>query len=214
MRHHGPDVAYFVQTSPYLQLAKPRAAERFLKRQVEAAEECASTLRAYPDVHIEPLSFAYTCLRSLGALDRAFFEALLGDHTWRGVVWGAWLSLLDPREEHREALRAAGPRWPKNAWIVACALAALDGRAAETESAEVMALAARLRRSLHGVRRPVVPLRREPTEEERARMERERESIRLTYAARGAEAALGALPGTLVGLYAQDYVRWVRSRGG
>lgn len=211
MRYLGEDIAYFVRTSPYLALAKPKGAVAFLRPRVEAAEECRSVLHAYPDVRVEPLDFFYTCLHSLGALDQAFFEALLVDHTWRGVVWGAWLSMLAPERAFADPLRAAGPKWPENRWLVDCALSTIEGRAASPEHEAVVALAARARRCLEGVPRPGVSLRAEPTKAEIAQMARERERIALIYANMGTDAALRALRGTLVAFHAQDYVRWARS---
>ena len=211
MRYLDGDVAYFVHASPYLALAKPSSAVAFLRRHVEAAEELAPVLRAYPGVRIEPLDFFYVCLRSLGALDQTFFEALLRDHTWRGVVWGAWLAMLDPRDTLVDPLRAAGPRWPHNEWLVDCAIATIGGKTPAPPLEAVMALAARCRRSLDGVPRPVVRLRPEPTDQQISAMEWERRCVRSAYVRLGAEAALRCLPGTLVGFYAVDYPRWVRS---
>jgi hypothetical protein len=205
------DVAYFVSQSPYLTLAKPRSAARFLQRQVTIGEDCWPALRRYPRERIEPLDFFYTCLHSLGALDQPFFEALLGHHTWRGVVWGSWLALLDPREAFSKPLRAAAPG-PHNQWIVDAAMATIDGRDPPPEGAEIAALAARFRDLLEGVPRPEVPLRHAPTPTEIAVMDGERALVRARYARGGADAALAALRGTLVGFYAQGYVRWVRAR--
>ena len=211
MRYFSQDVAHFVRTSPYLTLARPKNAVRFLQRQVEAAEECRSALQLYPDLLIEPLGFFYTCLRSLGALDQAFFEALVCDHTWRGVVWGAWLAMLDPRAEFVDALRAARLTCPENEWLVDCAISTVEGRAPLPQPEVVVEFSAGCRRSLDWVRRPVVRLRLEPTATEVAQMARERDRIRSEYAERGREAALRCVPGTLIGYYAMDYARWVRS---
>jgi hypothetical protein len=211
MGYFREDVGYFVRTSPYLTLAKPKSASDFLRRQVEAAEECLPALRAYPELLVEPLSFLYTCLRSLGALDPAFFGALVRDHTWRGIVWGAWLAMLEPRAELAEALCSARPNCPKNEWLVDCALSTIEGRAPVPSHEVIVRLAARVRRCLDGVPRPAVRLRPEPTPTEITRMARERADIRAVYVDAGADAALRRLPGTLVGLYAMDYVRWVRS---
>ena len=92
-RHFRDDVVYFVLSSPYLQLAKPSAAERYLNRHLAAAEECLTDLAAYPRVLLEPLEFFYQCLRSLGALD---LEALFSEYTWRGVqaLPGRFLGVL------------------------------------------------------------------------------------------------------------------------
>lgn len=211
MGYFGKDVGHFVYTSPYLALATPASAVAFLRRPVEAAEECRIALSEYPEVRIEPLDFFYTCLQSLGALDQAFLEGLLFEHTWRGVVWGAWLSMLAPRDTFAAPLRAVGPRWPENEWLVECAISAIKGRAPPPQYVSLVDLATRCRRLLDGVKRPVVRLRLGPTDAEIARMAREREQIALVYARRGADAALRCLPGTIVAFYAQDYTRWAKS---
>lgn len=213
MRYWDEDVGYFVRTSPSLVLARPGSAARFLAGQVLAGEECAAALRAYPGVRVEPLSFFYVCLQSLGALDQPFFEALVEGHTFRGVVWGSFLAMLRPCASLLGPLRAAGPRAPHNAWLVACAVATIEGRAPEPEHAAVAGLAMRCRELLEGLPRPVVPLRPLPSAVERAQMERERARVRARYRSGGAEAARAALRGTLVAYYAQDYEPWVRSGG-
>lgn len=211
MRYYTPDIACFVRTSPYLTLAKPERAIRFVRRQVEAAEECRSALQAYPHLLVEPLEFFYTCLRSLGALDQPFFEALLRDQSWRGVVWGAWLAMLEPRPALVGALRVARPEVPENDWLVDCAISTIEGRAPAPQHAVFVDLGARCRRCLDGVTRPGVRLRLEPTAAEIAQMAREREHFRSVYAEAGADAARRHLPGTLLGFYALDYARWLRS---
>lgn len=214
MRYWDEDVGYFVRTSPYLVLARPGSAARFLAGQVLAGEECAAALRAYPRLRVEPLSFFYVCLQSLGALDQPFFEALVAEHTFRGVVWGSFLALLRPSASFLGPLRAAGSRVPRNAWLVACAAATIEGRAPDLEHAEVAGLAARCRGLLEGIPRPVVPLRPYPSAAALAQMERERERVRACYRRGGVDAARAAIRGTLVGSYAQDYAQWVRTRRG
>lgn len=211
MRYLGKDVAYFVSSSPYLALANPRSAVSFLRRRVEYAEECTLALRAYPAVLVDPLEFCYTCLRSLGALDLSFFEALLFEHSWRGAVWASWLAMLEPSESFASALRRARGRSPRNEWIVDCALSTVEGRATAPEHEAFVKLALRCRAALEAVPRPAVPLRQEPTGAEISLMNLEREHIRLCYRRWGSEAALQALRGALVGFYAQDYLRWLRS---
>lgn len=211
MHYWDQDIAHFVGTSPYLALARPGSAARFLRSQVEAGDECEASLRAYPDLRIEPLAFFYTCLQSLGALDQPFLAALLANHTFRGVVWGSFLAMLQPSDAFVGALRDAGPRCPHQAWIVDCAVAAIEGRPQVPEHDDVAVLAARCRRLLDGIPRPVVPLRPRPTAAEFARMAREREHVRACYRSGGADAALAAIRGTLIGYYAQDYRQWVRS---
>ena len=207
-RPYSEDVAYFVATSPYLQLSKRAKAEPFLSRAVEAAEECRSTLAAYPRVQIEALEFFYTCLRSLGALDSPFIEALLSQHNWRGAVWGAWLAILEPAPHFLPAVSEARGRWPHNDWLVECAFSAIQGASPPPEQDAILRLAARCRELLRDVARPVTQLRRAPTEAEVAQMNEEQERVRAAYASGGAEAARAVLPGTLLEFYGQDYPTW------
>jgi hypothetical protein len=211
VRYLSGDIAYFVRSSPYLALAKSSSAVNFLMRRVEYAEECALALQAYPSVLIDPLEFFYTCLRSLGALDLPFFEALLLEHNWRGAVWASWLSMLEPSDIFVGALRRAGGRYPHNEWLVDCAISTIEGRTPAPEHEAFVRLATRCRVALKAVPRPAVPLRPEPTEAEISLMNLEREHIRFCYKSMGSEAALQSIRGTLVGFYAQDYLRWLRS---
>jgi len=210
-RPYSEDVAYFVRTSPYLTLAKPESAVAFLRRQVDSGREGLQMLRQYPQAPVEPLGFFYNCLRSLGALDQAFFEALTQHQNFRGVVWGAWLAMLDPQPGFSEPLRAAGPNCPENEWLVACAISVIEGRSVPSPHEEIVLLAGQCRALLEGIPRPYVPLRREPTEDEVAQIARERAIIRSAYAARGAAGAQEAMVGTLAAYYAQEYPEWVKS---
>jgi len=169
-RPYSEDVAYFVATSPYLQLSKRAKAEPFLSRAVEAAEECRSTFAAYPRVQIEALEFFYTCLRSLGTLDLPFIEGLLSQHNWRGAVWGAWLAILEPAPHFLPAVSEARGRWPHNDWLVECAFSAIRGSSPSPEHETILQLAARCREILRDVPRPAIQLRRAPTEAEVAQM--------------------------------------------
>ena len=207
-RPYSEDVAYFVATSPYLQLSKRAKAEPFLRRAVEAAEECLPTLAAYPRVQIEALAFFYTCLRSLGALDPPFIEALLSQHNWRGAVWGAWLAILEPAPHFLPAVSEARGRWPHNDWLVECAFSAIRGSSPSPEHETILQLAARCREILRDVPRPAIQLRRAPTEAEVAQMNEEQKRVHAAYASGGAEAARAVLPGTLLEFYGQDYPTW------
>jgi len=209
IRYYREDVAYFVRTSPYLQLATPSAAERFLSLQLSAAADCGADLAQYPRILSEPLDFFYQCLRSLGALDVPFLQALLTDHDWRGAVWGAWLALLELDPDFVPTLTAASNRWPQNDWLVQCALATIQGAAAPPESETVVQLAAQYRALLRGIARPVTRIRSEPTPQQSAQMDAERASIRAAYAQGGADAARLALRGSLAELYSQDYPTWI-----
>ena len=104
--------------------------------------------------------------------------------------------------------------WPYNNWLGRCAVAAVRQQPTICEHETILALGARCRELLRGVKRPVIPLRREPTQMHLAQMELEREIIRSRNAAGGVEAARAALPGTLIHYYTEDYVSWAaRHRG-
>jgi hypothetical protein len=209
--HYTEDVEHFVATSPYIRLMKPRSAVGFLTQMVACGEEGEAVLRDYPQVQVEPLAFFYTCLRSLGALDRPFFEMLVGQFAWRGAVWGAWLAILKPNPAFAPILRGVLPLHPHNAWIVACAIAAIEQRPFPPEYEEFGRLAARCRALLFDVPRPDTPLRAAPTDVEQAQMLVEKRRISDAYKAGGADAARAMLSGTLVAFYRQDYVTWRQS---
>jgi hypothetical protein len=202
------DVHRLVEASPYLQLAKRRSAEGFLRRGVSLAEECFTALADYPRVLVEPLEFFYTCLRSLGALTPLLLEVLVRDCTWRGAVWGAWLAILEPRPEFLPALESVRRTYPHNDWLIECALTAVRAESPSPEQEAILGLGARCRELLRDVKRPVTPLRRAPTDVEVAQMDREREVVRAAYARGGAEAARAAFSGTLVRYYSENYSKW------
>jgi hypothetical protein len=207
------DVEYLVSTSPYLQLSKPPGAERFLRRCISQAEECFTPLADYPDVLVEPLEFFYTCLRILGALDVPFIETLVGECNWRGYVWAAWLTILEPSEEFLPALGSVNGRMPYNDWLGQCAVATVRAQSTCAHK-PILDLGTRCRELLRGVKRPVTPLRREPTHVQVAQMNRKRELVRTTYAGGGAEAARAVLRGTLLQYYTEDYATWAARRRG
>jgi hypothetical protein len=207
-RPFSDDVWGLIRSSPYLQLAKPRGAEPFLRRQVSLAEECRSGLADYPRVRVEPLEFFYTCLRSLGALRPVLLEAFVRDGTWRGVVWGAWLAILEPDAQFLPILGGVRGIWPHNDWLVQCAVAAIRTEGAPPAHQPVLELGARCRELLRGVKRPVTPLRSEPTDDQLTLMNRERELVRSAYASGGAAAARAVLPGTLLEFYGADHASW------
>jgi len=175
---------------------------------VSLADECLPALADYPRVLIEPLEFFYTCLRSLGALTPFLIEALVHDHNWRGAVWGAWLTILEPRPQFLPALEGARGSWPHNDWLVQCAVAAVRGEPPPAEHLPILELGLRCRDLLRDVKRPVTSLRSEPTDVQVAQMNREREVVRAAYAAGGSDAARAAMSGTLVAYYTEGYETW------
>jgi len=59
-----PDITYFIAASPCPVLARRGTARSFVKWQAETGEGCLLALHACPFMHIEPLDFFYTCIRS------------------------------------------------------------------------------------------------------------------------------------------------------
>lgn len=204
---YQPDVSQFVARSPYLQLAGRRAAT-FVADHVAAAAECHDALRDYPAVRIEPLHFAEACLHSLGALDLPFLRCMTEQCTWRGIVWAAWLALLEPRREFGPILRGVKPR-PENEWLVTCALAEIEGLTQRDEWQAFVAQAMLYREMLRPILRPRVPLRTAPTDSQVVRIEQERQLIRRVYQSEGLHAARCRMQGTLTAYYAMPYPRWV-----
>lgn len=141
--------------------------------------------------------------------DPAFFSGLLSECNWRGVAWGAWLAILEPRSFMLPELTAAAPRFPIDPWLIRCAISVIEGAPAP-EDAELLALATRLRQALRPVLPPALPIRLVPDDVLIEHIEREREVVRAVYRSRGLDAARDAARGTLAAEYALDYREWIR----
>ena len=210
VRYWEPDVAALLHDTPYLQLARPSSAVRFLRYQVDAGRELADVLAQCPRVRVQALEFFYTCLRSLAALDGQLARQL-ATATWRGAVWLAWLSLLEPAPRFVPVLARARASVPDhNHWLLD---AAISGRAASMSGAsqKVAEFAGDVRELLGTAVLPRPPLRREPCAAQRAIMEAERERVRDAYHRLGASAAREVMRGTTLEYYAVPYRRWRQS---
>lgn len=211
MHYFFDDVAYLFRKGPYLHLARPRSALRYVRYQVEAGEECIDTLRLYPGVRIETLEFHYACLFGLGALDGDLLDDLLVEFAWRGVVWGSFLAALMPRPEFAESLSAALARVSHNRWLVEAALDVVCAREPTAERRAFIEETARMRALLAPLAHRRVPLRRAPTQAQAAQLQREREAIRAAYERSGLAGARAALKGTLLAAFLRPYPEWIRS---
>lgn len=208
--YYSEDLFYLIGRGSYLRLAKLRSAMFFLAHHLDAGRECIDTLRAYPKLRIEALEFHYACLLSLGALDDALLGDLVEHCNWRGVVWGAWLAVLEPRSSFIAPLEVAKFRVTHNRWLVEAALAVVRGLPPAPELREFVELAEAFRAVLEVAERPRVRLRRTPGPSEQRQLEGERERVALAYRAGGAEAARAALAGTLLEVYLMPYPQWVQ----
>lgn len=205
------DVLHFVRSSPYVSLMHAGSAASFVRRQVEAAEECATALHQYPGLEVEPLWFSYACLRSLGVCDARFFSCLMSNCSWRGVVWGSWLGIISPKPFMVPVLVAALPRAsPRNVGLVRCAVSVTQGSDPDPAFLDFASVGQRLRTALFGVALRPRPVRLTPGEDLRQRLDAERERVRQAYRAGGVESARAAARGTLVAEYALDYPAWSR----
>lgn len=209
-RYSPGDVGYFLGRSPYVQLMHSATATAFVRRHVEAAEECVLTLRHYPALQIEPLTFSYAVLRSLGVCDARFFAGMMTDLTWRGVVWGSWLALIAPAPFMLRALISPPPASPRNADLVRCARAMVEDGQLGPGHAELAEVITRLRAALRGVRLQPLPIRMTPSEQLLGQLEAEQRRVRSAYRVGGVEAARRAAEGTLIAEYLLDYRAWVR----
>lgn len=211
MHYLERDVAYLLRKSPYLRLARLASALRFVRAQVEAGSECVETLALYPGLRIDALEFHYACLFGLGALDDDLLDDLLTEFNWRGVVWGSFLAMLRPRAAFAQPLSATIERVPRNRWLVESALDLLCGRQPAPERRAFVTAMEQLGSLLALAPDLPVPLRRMPTERQRAQLRTEQERIRAVYHQSGLTGALAAREGTLMALYTQPYLAWIRA---
>ena len=209
------DLLYLIRRGSVMRLAKPRSAMVWLRAQVEAGHDCADALRDYPSLRIEALEFHYACLLSLGALDEHLIRDLASKELgWQGVVWGAFLVALEPREAFAPPLRAVADAVPHNRWLVSFALDRIAGRASQGELAPFARSVHGLRASLELAARPQVSLRVTPLAGEAETIAREREAVTAAYRRRGLVAAQTALVGTRLATYLLSYPEWVHSLAG
>ncbi len=182
-----------VGLSPPLMLSRPRQATRFLTHQAEVLEDCARSLKAYPELVVEPLDFFYRTLRCLGALDARLLADLTRVCGWRGTAWGGWLSLMRPEQAHIDALRHGLRAHGSSAWAQRCALAHLGVEPLPSELEALASLAHSCRDALDGVEAPALFLRQSPSAAELECLQIERARLRALYHSAGPDVAHTAL---------------------
>ena len=196
------DIAWLLKRFPYLQVGRPS----FIERMARAGNTYASTLALYPDVLCEPLEMHYLSLRGIAALDEFLLEDLLLRLDWRAAACGAWLAALSPRKACRPLLLAALAQWPHQADVIQLALDSLGNEPALRDTSSLRLRD--IRRSLEPLRKPHIPLRQAPTEEQLRVMHNERLRLIEKYRTGGSEALLANLPGTLLGRFEESYENW------
>jgi hypothetical protein len=104
----------------YLQVGKVLAAQRLLEISVRDGLELQHLLRQYPDAQHPALEFHYACRRIIDARSAALIVDLTRNHTWRGIVWAAWLIALTPAKGDENYLQMNVPE--PNRWLIELAL--------------------------------------------------------------------------------------------
>ena len=205
--YHLEDIAWLIEDAPYFEVGRLP----FLKKMERLGRSFSEELSLYPAALCEPLEAHYLSLRGLGALDEHLVKDLVLELSWREAAWGAWLVALSPKPEYREPLIARRPHVPHQHYIVDLALASVDGDF-QPHLREAMEYLGNIRSSLAAIPRPIVPLRRSPTDQEARQMKQEQAYILGAYRRGGVTAARACLPGSLWGYYGLDYKTW-RARG-
>lgn len=190
------DVIRLFYAIPYLTLSRPSALS-LLEEMARDGAELKHVLALYPRVLYEPLDLHYSCLRVTAALTDELVDELTTSYTWRGVVWAAWAVALRPEARFAPYLRNGRARAPRNTWIVDVALAEIE-RSECHAYAEHQALIRAVRSLLEDLPRPVVRLRQLPTGSQLVEVEAARRDVRETYRARGVDAALARISGSIL----------------
>lgn len=188
MHFHDADLLRLIGRVPYMRLAKPATAARYIEKLAADASELESVLIRYPAVLYEPLDDHYVLMRALGVLNESLVSDLTVHYTWRGIVWAAWLAALAPSAAYRTALLAARSRAPHNQWLVDLALSEIDGNERIGDAALRRDIR-RLRKALQLVPWPQTALRVAPTGAELDLMKLEREQVKMGYFAGGCSGA-------------------------
>lgn len=182
------DVMRLLAPIPYLQLGRPNSAKTYISKLIRDGTELKAMLASFPDILYEPLDQHYTLLRCLGSLSEALVHDLCFHHTWRGVVWAAFLVALVPDPRYKQYLVTTNVPSPTNQWLVDLAIAEVD-HTIWHEDPELQTLVHRLRALLFLAPRKRIELRRFPTQKEIKQLDLERERVKSIYKSSGFQAA-------------------------
>jgi hypothetical protein len=205
------DVIYLIQRGPVVSLSRIGTATAYLKHILQIGSEMAPMLALFPKERMEELEFFYACLTGLGVLNEQVLSDLVNHFSWRGVVWGCWLSSLQPTPSHLEVLSKIEMELPDNQWLIDLALSVNRGEEPHPDHAEVVDLIDQCCTLIEGLPRPKTPMRPAPNETELIVMEQERERIRQLYRAHGADAAREFIGKTQSHRHFMAHERWRES---
>ena len=210
--YYDDDLAYLakqgcVTQGRFTPLYNARGARRFVASQLELGRECVGALRDYPSLRIAPLQWHYACLLSLRVLDEALITDLIRGPWWVETVWASFLALLDPQPGFAVPLEAVSGEW-----LVDAALAEVRGEPPAPELRDFVEDTRALRDVLAQAPNSPASLRRMPTSEQRAQLDRERDAVRRAYREDGVAGAQALLPGTVAQTYwLWTYPEWVQA---
>lgn len=214
MTYSEQDLWYFVRLAPTLSLSTPKRAMHYLERKAQTLVEMRDQLAQYPHLQVEHLDFWYHTLRSLGMIDSASLQGLFTRCTWRGVVWGGWLSLLLPNAEFLPVL-AAVPDFPHdNEWAVRAAIEEIEDRPLQGQYELVRRMARKCRHYVQRIAIVKMPLRQQPSPAERAAFEEAQNRVREAYLREGTDAALVILRSSVLNDVIAEYPVWYRKTHG
>ena len=158
-------------------------------------------------MRIAPLQWHYACLLSLRVLDEALITDLIRGPWWVETVWASFLALLDPQPGFAVPLEAVSGEW-----LVDAALAEIRGEPPAPELRDFVEDTRSLRDVLAQAPNSPASLRRMPTSEQRAQLDRERDAVRRAYREDGVAGAKALLPGTVAQTYwLWTYPEWVQA---
>jgi hypothetical protein len=182
------DVLRLLSQIPYLALAKPNSAKRYIELLVRDGTELEAILSQFPAVQYQPLDQHYVLLRAIGALCEELVSDLCANYSRRGIVWASFLVALAPAPEYRKYLVEASAYVPRNRWLLELALSEIDGTVWNPD-AELQANIAKLRAMLSPLPRLATEFRRAPNTQEQHHIESGRERIKTAYRSGGLDAA-------------------------
>jgi hypothetical protein len=214
MTYLEKDLWYFVNLAPTLALSTPKRALRYLGGQSERLVEMHGVLAQYPHLQIDNLDFWYRTLRSLGMLDTESLRGLLTQCTWRGVIWGGWLTLLLPRNEYLPILKSVPEFEHENEWAARSAVEEIENRPLEGRYEEMRRMARKCRHYVKHLPIVAMPLRKQPSHAQKTRIEADRERVIAAYRYGGVDAAKAVIRDSCLGELIADYPTWYRKTKG
>jgi hypothetical protein len=166
--YQSEDTDRLLSAVPFMQLARPSGALRFLQSVVATGDELKHLLGLYPHVRYEALDFHYVCQQSLAALDTHLMEDLINHKGWPGFIWAILLMGLTQDAAGLQYFARRYHDFPHNQWIVDEIHAALSAQA-DVSPSPFGELVGRLRDQLKPLPKLAISLRRTASPEVQTR---------------------------------------------